>query len=51
MCYLVFGLTTHVNYQITTTENIYKITVYTANYKWLSNFHTQELASVPVELL
>ena len=48
---LVLGLTTQVYSQIIKTEKLSEVTVYAANYKYLNDVNTQEVASIPVELL
>ncbi len=48
---LVFGLTTHAYTQVIGTEQLTEVTVFATNYKYLSNVNTQEVASIPVDLL
>jgi len=47
----IFGLTTQAFAQIIKTEKLSEVTVYATNYKYLNNVNTQEVASIPVELL
>jgi hypothetical protein len=48
---LTFGLTTQAFTQVIATEQLSEVTVFATNYKYLSNVNTQEVASVPVDLL
>lgn len=45
------GLTTQAFSQIIPTVELSEVTVYAANYKYLNNANTEELASIPVKLL
>lgn len=45
------GLTIPAIAQDTKTEELSEVTVYATNYKYLSNVNSEEVASVPVELL
>ncbi len=48
---LFLGLTTQAFAQIIKTEKLSEVTVYATNYKYLNNVNTQEVASIPVEML
>ena len=48
---LVLGLTAQVSAQIIKTEQLSEVTVMAMNYKYLNNVNTQEVASIPVEML
>ncbi|MBT8184602.1 MAG: nicotinate-nucleotide adenylyltransferase [Eudoraea sp.] len=48
---VALGLTLPALAQETQTEELTGVTVYATNYKYLSNVSTEEVASVPVELL
>ena len=48
---LALGLTAQVSAQIIKTEQLSEVTVMAMNYKYLNNVNTQEVASVPVDLL
>lgn len=51
LSFLAIGLTTQVFSQIVKTEELTEVTVYATNYKYLKDVNTEEVASVPVELL
>jgi len=48
---LALGLTIPASAQIIKTEELSEVVVYATNYKYLHNVNTEEVASVPVELL
>jgi hypothetical protein len=48
---LALGLTIPASAQETKTEELTEVTVYATNYKYLRNVNSEEVASVPVELL
>ncbi len=48
---LAIGLTTQAYAQIIKTEKLSEVTVYATNYKYLSSVNTEEVASIPVEML
>ena len=48
---LTIGLTIPMYAQITKTEELSEVTVYATNYKYLQNVNSEEVASVPVEML
>ena len=48
---LIGGLTTQAFTQVIATEQLSEVTVFATNYKYLSNASTEEVASVPVDLL
>lgn len=48
---LALGLTIPATAQIIKTEELSEVVVYATNYKYLQNVNTEEVASVPVELL
>lgn len=48
---IALGLTIPAFAQETKTEELSEVTVYATNYKYLQNVNTEEVASVPVELL
>ena len=48
---LALGLTIPASAQIIKTEQLSEVVVYATNYKYLQNVNTEEVASVPVELL
>lgn len=47
----VMGLTIPLSAQIIKTEKLSEVTVYATNYKYLNDVNTEEVASIPVELL
>lgn len=48
---LAIGLTTQVYSQIVMTEKLSEVTVYATNYKYLNSVNSEEVVSVPVDLL
>lgn len=48
---LALGLATQGFSQVIKTEQLSEVTVVATNYKYLNNVNTQEMASIPVELL
>lgn len=48
---VALGLTTQAFTQIVKTEQLSEVTVYATNYKYLNDVNTEEVASVPVDLL
>ncbi len=48
---LAFGLTAQAYSQIIKTEELSEVTVVATNYKYLNNVNSEEVASVPVEML
>jgi uncharacterized protein YxeA len=49
--FLALGLTAQVSAQIIKTEELSEVTVVATNYKYLNNVNSQEVASVPVQML
>ena len=49
--FLALGLTAQVSAQIIKTEELSEVTVVATNYKYLNNANSQEVASVPVQML
>mgnify|MGYP006924590328 CR=1 FL=1 len=48
---LAIGLNTQAFSQIVKTEQLSEVTVYATNYKYLNDVNTQEVASIPVQML
>ncbi|NNM17993.1 MAG: nicotinate-nucleotide adenylyltransferase [Croceitalea sp.] len=48
---LLVGLTTQMYSQIIKTEELSEVVVYATNYKYLNDLNSQEVASIPVEML
>ncbi len=48
---LAIGLTTQAYSQIVKTEELSEVTVVATNYKYLNSVNSEEVASIPVEML